>query len=523
MNAIITALTVVSSVLLLAPVVHLYQLESYQTPGTWHAIRRNARALWLRLLPLWALGMALSLLPGWGKLAVILAVAAGSGFFLCRWKKAPAKKPLAYTARVKRLYGVYAVLTVVLGLLIHLLSLPLTGKVMLGVSLGILAQPFLLILAGWIAKPMEKAVASWYIRDAEKKLAALKDCRRVGITGSYGKTSCKMILTTILAEKYRVLTTPGSFNTSLGVTRAIREHLSADTQVFVAEMGARHVKDIKKICDIVHPQFGLITSVGPQHLETFGTQERINSTKYELIEALPADGAAFFPADGGICDDLARKTRTVKAQRFGLEGENLSMRAENLESGPWGSRFTLTDGKESVACETRLLGRHNVMNITGCAAVAREMGLSMAEIASGIGKLTPVEHRLQLLPGANGVTVIDDAFNSNPKGAAAAMEVLSSFPGRHIVITPGLVELGEKEHEENRLLGEHMAKAADEAILVAGNAADMKAGLEEEGFSDEHIRVVPTLAKASQVLAEIVRPGDTVLFENDLPDQYEGR
>jgi UDP-N-acetylmuramoyl-tripeptide--D-alanyl-D-alanine ligase len=174
-----------------------------------------------------------------------------------------------------------------------------------------------------------------------------------------------------------------------------------------------------------------------------------------------------------------------------------------------------------VRCTTRLLGKHNVQNILGCAAVAHALGLTLWEIARGIGKVEPVEHRLQLIPTSNGVTVIDDAFNSNPAGTRAALEVLRAFPGRKIVVTPGMVELGSAEEAENEAFGRAMADVADIAILVARNSPAMMRGLLEAGFNEENLIVTGKLSEATAALGSLRRVGDVVLFENDLPDHYE--
>ena len=152
------------------------------------------------------------------------------------------------------------------------------------------------LTANLMVLPVEKTVQRWYLNDAACILAKRDDLIRIGITGSYGKTSCKFILGTILSEKYNVLVPPSSYNTPMGLTRVIREQLKRSHEVLLAEMGARHVGDIRELCDLAHPKYGLITSVGPQHLETFGSIENVAKTKYELIENLPQDGCAFFPA-----------------------------------------------------------------------------------------------------------------------------------------------------------------------------------------------------------------------------------
>ncbi|MBP5166998.1 MAG: UDP-N-acetylmuramoyl-tripeptide--D-alanyl-D-alanine ligase, partial [Oscillospiraceae bacterium] len=369
--------------------------------------------------------------------------------------------------------------------------------------------------------PIEKAGQRKYFNMARKKLLSFPNMKRIGITGSYGKTSTKFILGTILSEKYKTYITPQSYNTPMGVSRVINGELTADYEIFVSEMGARHVGDIKEMCDLVNPEYGIITSIGPQHLETFKTIETVASTKYELIEALPEGGHAFFPDDGAYGKACYDKCGTAKTL-FGLSPID-GVYASDFSFSYAGCLFTLHDGKGgSIKCRTKLLGQHNIQNITGAAAVALELGLTLEEIAAGIEKIAPVEHRLQIMDTNNGITVIDDSFNSNPVGCKAAMEILRDFPGRHIVITPGLVELGDAEEAENRSFGEAMAKAADIAILVGEKRSrPIKEGLIAAGFDSNNIIIVNSLNEASARLANITQIGDTVLFENDLPDNYD--
>ena len=190
-----------------------------------------------------------------------------------------------------------------------------------------------------------------------------EDLIKIGITGSYGKTSTKFALRDILSVKYNVLATPSSFNTPMGVSSVINNQLKRSHQVFIAEMGARHVGDIKEMCRLVHPSYGVLTSVGPQHLDTFHTIERIKSTKYELMDAVPQDGCCFFPDDGGICRELYDKTRKEKRLCSLKESGAADVWAEHITVSPAGSAFTLCTREESIACETRLLGEHNIQNI----------------------------------------------------------------------------------------------------------------------------------------------------------------
>jgi len=524
----------VSSLLASRVLMHYFQLESYQFPGYFRTIRRNfVRAVtpgaimtvYLLLLLLIHRSVDRRLHDGSilcflvGLATVALAILGG---LWCRslLQVKKAKKPFVVTMRVKRTYIVSAVpFTLICGIS----GMMITGNEPRLYFIGLfpLLMPLWVALGGLCAWPIEKLVSEMYFRDAQKKLASRPDLIKIGITGSYGKTSVKFILGTILQEKFQVLVTPSSFNTPMGVTRIIREKLMPAHQVFVAEMGARHVGDIKELCRLVHPHHGVLTSVGPQHLDTFHTLERIKSTKYELMDAIPDGGCCFFPDDKGICRELFDKTRKEKRLCSIHPGaDDADVWATDIQVSPEGSSFILHTMNDSIRCQTRLLGEHNIQNIILAATVGLHLGMTLRQIARGISKITPVEHRLQLIP-STGVTIIDDAFNSNPKGAQAALRVLKQFDGRRIIITPGMVELGSGEDEFNHDFGKMMADCVDVAILVGRkHTAPIARGLKEAGFPEADLHVVSTLEEASAILRRIGQPGDVALFENDLPDNY---
>ncbi len=515
-----------------AGLIHMLQLEGYKNNNLIHWFGENAAKV--NNLPVFVSAAAIALMlltnavfPS-ANLYIFFVLAAAYLLLIAVYAKRirveKAKKPLVYTSRVKRLFAFLSLVYAVIGAVLLLLD-----RLVLSDSLAAFMTLFVLFpLAGFgvlcanvLASPVEKSVQRWYFNDAKKKLAERSDLIRIGITGSYGKTSCKFILGTILSEKYNVLVPPSSFNTPMGLTRVVREQMKPAHEVFIAEMGARHQGDIKELCGLVYPKYGLITSVGPQHLETFGSIETIAKTKYELIESLPQDGCAFFPGDNDICRALYDKT-LIEKKLFSIDYAGASdVRAENIQSGSFGSRFELVLDGERVICETKLLGKHNISNIIGCAAVAHRLGLTATQIRLGIRKIQPVEHRLQMLPTANGITVIDDAFNANPSGVRAAMEVLKGFTGRKVVVTPGMVELGDSEDDENRAFGRVMASAADLVMLIGPkHTRPIYEGLLEGGFSEENIQVYRSLDDAAKVLWTQVNPGDAVIFENDLPDNY---
>lgn len=510
---------------------HYFQLESYQFPGYFRTLLRNRKhgllpgiCVTVSLIVLFWIGSLIGLLAGesgfwqYVVVAALLMLSVLTGMAIARFfNPKQAKKKFVITARVKRLYSVHLI---VMFLISFLCSNAPAASISL---LWPIILPLVVALSGLLAWPIEKLISECYFRDARKKLLANERLIRIGITGSYGKTSVKHILGTILSEKYPTLITPASYNTPMGVSRAIRERLNSSYQVFVGEMGARHVGDIKEMCRLVKPTIGIITSVGPQHLETFKSIERIAKTKYELIDALPQQGSrSYFYDDGAFCTQMYERTNKTKTL-CGRDPEKSDVWCENIIVSPAGSTFMLhIRNKGAIECHTKLLGEHNIQNILLAAAVASDLGLSLKQIAHGVEKLQVVKNRLELITRPGSFTIINDAFNSNPVGAKAALQVLKDFPQRRIIITPGMVELGEKENEYNYEFGRAMADCVDIAIIVGkSRVKPIIEGLKEAGFPEANIHQVDSLDESTRLLYTIVCPTDTVLYENDLPDNYQ--
>ena len=437
------------------------------------------------------------------------------------FNKQKAKKPLVYTARIKRLFFALFLITLIYNFLLgyvfnEKISETLSFNASVFCIIPIILVSLFVLLASLIMMPVEKLIAKWYVFDAKRILQGRPDLKIVAITGSYGKTSTKFILSTILSEKYACLTPPSSYNTTMGVVRVIRERLQPDDQVFICEMGSRHIGDIKEICDFVHPHNAIITSIGPQHLDTFGSIEGVKKGKFELIEALQKTGIAVFASSNEHILELYNKAQCEKYTAGFTPDDDLI--AQNISVGCFGSVFTLIDKQgNKQECTTKLLGKHNISNILVAALMAYKMGLTLEEIARGISKIQPVEHRLQIV-SQKPVTIIDDAFNSSPNGASAALDVLGRFVSRRIIVTPGFVELGKDQDKYHFRLGEKIKDNADIAILVGKKRTEkIVEGL--NGFKGE-IYQVSSLNEATQVLQKITIPGDVVLFENDLPDNF---
>ncbi|OJU14450.1 MAG: hypothetical protein BGN88_14355 [Clostridiales bacterium 43-6] len=433
-----------------------------------------------------------------------------------------AKKKISYTARIKRMYGTALTLSA-LSLTAAKLFLYDDLQLMLycfAVSLALIASPFFTMAINLINTPVEKAIAQYYISDAKKILRSMPGMKVIGITGSYGKTSTKYILGRLLLEKYNVTFTPESYNTLMGVVRTVRERLKSGTQVFVVEMGAKKPGDIKEICDLVKPDMGIITSVGPQHLNTFKSVENIIKTKFELSDAVIAKGGLmFFNHDNAY---IKEKAKDLSGVRFSQNNPSCDVHAENIAFGRFGLSFDICTKGRRISVTTKLLGNHNILNILAAAAVGIELGLKDIDIKFAVSQLTAVPHRLEMKPFTNGSLLIDDAYNANPEGSAEAVKVLGSFSGmKRIIITPGLVELGEKEYECNFNLGRICADHCDIIILVgAKRSVPLAEGVKSGNFTEENLHVMETFQDALAFVRSICDKNTVVLFENDLPDNY---
>lgn len=374
--------------------------------------------------------------------------------------------------------------------------------------------PVLLRLAAALERPYATARNRKYVAAAREKLASAP-CKKIGITGSFGKTSVKNFLAALLSERYTVVATPASYNTPVGIAKAAEGADLSAADFFLAEMGARRAGDIEELASLVAPDHCILTGVCPQHVETFGSVEAVLAEKAKLLSGTKAGGFAVVGMD--------ENTRGLDLAALPLQcirvGEGEAFGARNIRLSAEGAEFELMLAGEGTEVRTRLLGRHSVHDLALAAAMAHCLGIPREEIVRGIAQMGYVPHRLQPIE-SGGVTVLDDAYNANVEGAACALEVLRLFAGRKFAVTPGIVELGILEERENRLLGERLA-GLDGVVLVGETLVlPVKEGYLAAGGDPEKLHILPTLEKAQALLAEVLQDGDTVLFLNDLPDIY---
>ena len=437
-------------------------------------------------------------------------------------KKAQNKLPLKYTARVKRLTFTNT-LIILLPIIIMSLLVNESNLVYCYLLLGLFAylNNLYILIALLINTPVESLVGVYFKRKAINKIKNMKSLKVIGITGSYGKTSSKNILNDILNIKYNSLPTPKNFNTPFGLMITINNYLDKFTDVFIAEMGACQSGDIKELCDLVHPKYGIITKIGVAHLATFGSRENIQKTKFELIESLPSDGVGILNGD----DEWQRNYKiknNCKIKWIGIDSDDVDVRAKNITLSPKGTEFDcyFKGDDKPYKFETKLLGYANVYNILAGIALGREFGMTIEQLQAGVSKVKAVEHRLELKINGD-ITIIDDAYNSNPTGAKMALDVLKMMPGKHIVVTPGMIELGDEEYQKNKEFGTQIAESADEVILVgAEKTKPILEGLKEKGYDENKIHVINDVLKAFPLIQTLKENETYVLLENDLPDIF---
>lgn len=429
------------------------------------------------------------------------------------------KKPLVITARVKR----FITTLVLVNLIILFLTIFVNDYFLVVLALISSFNFYLIGLINIINYPVEKIVFLYYKNKAKTKLREMDNIKIIGITGSYGKTSCKNILRDILSGAYNTLETPRSVNTLNGIMIVINNTLSKFDEVFIAEMGAYAKGDIKALANLVKPKYAIITRIGLAHLYTFGSEENIIEGKMELVESLPRDGIAVLNKDDSKQIGYHIKNK-CKVLWIGIDTkEEVDVRASNIKSSKQGISFDVKfKGDENIyKFKTKLLGVHNVYNILSSLALANSFKIDKKKLVESVARIKPVEHRLELKKIGN-FYQIDDAFNSNPVGASNALDVLDTMPGIKVVVTPGMIELGEVEYSENKKFGKHIAKVADKVILVGEKVTKaIKEGILEEGFNKDNLYVINDVKESYKMIQNFNENKDIyALYENDLPDTY---
>ncbi len=513
---------------------HIYQLEHYDGVRLlhwWHRRRDllHPAALLVSVCALIAADALLALDISWAAAVLLIPITIASAVVALREWRRPEKKEFVFTARAKRLFATSLVPAAFFVLVFCALAIVEAGTlsaVALGSLLGagllmVIVVPALLITANAALSPVQRRVNGRFVSNARAKLTAVSPIT-IGITGSFGKTTTKFCVGAVLSTAGETYVTPDSFNSFLGVTRAINEGLGLEHQFFVVEMGAYRKGDIAELCNLTKPKIGILTAIGAMHLERFGSIDAISRAKAELCRGLSMDGHFVTNADDALCRAIAEAAE-VPVTLFGIESSDADIRATDIDVTLDKTSFTLHLNEREYPVESHLLGRHNVLNLLAAAACGAVVGIDEERIVRALEIVEAPPHRLARIENrATGITVIDDAYNSNPDGAAAALEILNTHTnGRRVLVTPGMVELGEQEKAANIAFGRTAARVCDFVILVGGELTEpIERGLKDGGLADDRIVHSPDVEHATRELSKIIRAGDIVLFENDLPDTY---
>lgn len=369
--------------------------------------------------------------------------------------------------------------------------------------------PLIFVVAFSFSLPIEKAVQRHFIVKAKTKLCS-HNCVKIAVTGSYGKTSVKNMLASLLSTKYKVQMTPSSFNTPMGICRFINENLSLDTEIAVFEFGARRKGDINKLCGIVNPHHAVVTAVGKAHLSTFGGLDDVIKEKTSLLELISQDGIRI------IGENVPNNSSYSVISVSQNEGKNLIC-AKDVACNYCGSSFTVCFNGKETYCHTALLGRHNVHNILLCFAMSVLLGCDENEIAQKIARLTPSAHRQQLINKGN-LLIIDDSYNANPQGVKALADTIALFDCKKAVIAQGIVECGKDAEAVNAQAGRDLASSVDYAVICGRNTDYLRKGLIEGKMSADKVFICNNLEESVKKATALLGNSGLLAFQNDIPD-----
>ncbi len=385
---------------------------------------------------------------------------------------------------------------------------------------GILLTPYLLaylilipllIIRIVVQKPIEYFIVK-QAKDTIKKHKGIK----IGIAGSFGKTTMREMLKIVLAEGKQVVAPPHSYNTPLGISQFVKS-LKGDEEIIIFELGEYYPGDVRKLCKLVQPDLGIITGINEAHLQKFTTLAKTAKTIYELADYL-GDKPVWINGDSELALRYAKPEHHIYSQK-GVD----SWKVQDAESNLEGTTFSLTNGKDKLQLRSQLLGLHQVGPLSAVVAIANYLGLTDKQIEAGIAKTKAFDHRLEPKIDASGIITLDDSYNGNPNGVAAVIKFLGSLHShRRFYVTPGLVEMGSRKDEVHLAIGEQLAAAKIEHVVLIKNSVTpyIEKGLKQAGYQGQIIWFDNALA-AFAALPYLTIKDDIVLLQNDWPDQYQ--
>jgi UDP-N-acetylmuramoyl-tripeptide--D-alanyl-D-alanine ligase len=424
------------------------------------------------------------------------------------WWKLENRQKIVWTAKARAIWIVNALIFwILIGVSFYIFGA--TGLIIFPILVALL--PFLVGIGFALLWPIDTMEKYRRIK-AAKKIISDSKVRVVGITGSYGKTSAKEILSAILEKKFKVIKTPENVNTDIGIAEFVMKNKNdfQEGAIFVAEMGAYCKGEIEKICKMVEPTYSILTGINEAHLERFGSFENIIAGKFELSRNTKVLALLNFD------DENIKKNYS----KFSLDN-NKGISQEDAQNIKARENFGGLEFEwKGITFETALLAEHNIALILLSGEIALELGFSLEDIREAIKKIEPVAHRLQPIYNAStGIMIIDDSYNGNFNGIESGLKVLGRAAGRKVVLTPGLVELGARAKDVHKAIGKLYVESADLVLLIKNKMTDyIREALEESGFKS--YKIYGSTQEAHDDLKNILKRGDTIIFQNDLTDNY---
>lgn len=434
----------------------------------------------------------------------------------------PLRQKITYTKKALTLLALSLTLCLLLSATIILLGFSwLYALICLAILFFL--QPFFFTISLCLIWPLDWLIKKYLINKAKKLISSNPKLRIIGIAGSYGKTTFKNILNTILGSALSVQSTPESVNTTVGIAQWLLKCYDKNTDILIVEMGEHYQGDIRDICRLTSPHIAVVTGINEAHLERLGDLKTAVATMFEISQNAQKNAWLVLNADD--TNIAANYQAYIKEQTISFySANNHPLAAEAIEAAHFSPEdlswhLTLNDWPD---IKIPLLGHYALGAVAAAIMITRHFNLTNQQIQHGLLALKPIKHRLQAIQSQGDVLVIDDSYNGNPDGFKEAIRVLNNFPERRkIMLTPGLVETGSQNQAIHSELGWLLAKTADKVILIKNSATPFLAeGLKEGGFTEENIYWFPTAQAAHEALKNILKPHDVILFQNDWGDQY---
>ncbi len=387
--------------------------------------------------------------------------------------------------------------------------------------------PLIVSLIVLLFQPFAVLIRNSVLKKATEKMESLRSLQKrilvIGITGSYGKTSTKEFLATILSSKFKVLKTKEHQNSEIGIANCILNDLTEDHDIFIVEIGAYDKGKVREVCSMVKPKIGIVTGVNEQHLSLFGSMENLLSAEGggELAEILPRDGLLVLNGDNKYCIDLAKRVNNAPEKIYTtnkniIDSEIWTEDAETAENFVF--FVAMNKNRELGHFQINVLGKQNIQNLLAAILVARELGMSFHEIIEASKNIKQEQAGMTLKSGKHGINIIDSSYSSNSDGVIADLDYLNIFSKKKVIIMPCLIELGEKSAEVHKKIGRKIGEVCDMAIITTKDKfEEIKKGAVEAGMQENNIILCDNIKDIYSMVTLFYKSGDAILLEGRMP------